>query len=101
MAWERRGGNVYYYQKRRQGHQVTSEYVGGGCTAQLASALDMAERERKRRHLDQRNQQAAELDLVERNIRCLSSGILAVVEITLLAAGFHCHKGQWRKVRNG
>ncbi len=80
---------------------MTSEYFGSGSIAQLAAALDKAERQRMRWHLEQRKEQEAEVNLVERHIRRLSRSTLAIVHITLLASGFHRHKGQWRKVRYG
>ena len=30
MAWEERNGKSYYYQKRREGDRVVSEYIGTG-----------------------------------------------------------------------
>ncbi len=101
MAWEQRAGRLYYYQKRRQGNRVISEYVGSGHLARLAGALDKHDQERRRRDREERSGQQADLHLAELHIRRLSSSVLSVVQITLMVSGFHYHKGQWRKVRNG
>jgi hypothetical protein len=36
MGLEQRKGKLYYYEKRRVGRRVVSEYVGGGLLALLA-----------------------------------------------------------------
>lgn len=35
MAWEKRGNRSYFYQKKRIGGKVKSEYVGAGEVAEL------------------------------------------------------------------
>jgi len=49
MGWEKRGNNLYYYRKKRDGDRIVSEYVGNGRMAQRISVEDREERERKQR----------------------------------------------------
>lgn len=100
MAWEDRNGSRYYYRKRRQGNRVVSEYMGGGLSGQFAEILDMEDRqetEYKRRELGKQKRQAAAIDTrlneIEKYTRTLTRACL-------LLAGYHTHKGQWRKLKN-
>ena len=101
MAWEQRGGSLYYYRKRRQGRRVLSEYVGSGLAGRMASALDNDEQERRRSDREKLDQQMAEVERLDQALRRLNSSIGTIVYAMLFASGFHCHKGQWRKRRNG
>ena len=94
MPWEQRGPDRYYYRKRRLGDRVISEYVGAGLVGRLAAAQDAAQRRQQR--AERRRQAAldAELNTVYRLIQSLTHA-------TLLVNGYHTHKGQWRKKRNG
>jgi hypothetical protein len=97
MAWEQRGNKTYYYRKQRQGDRVISEYVGTGELAQTAADIDALEREL--RHAQRRQRQArraldAQVDQACRLIGALTYSVL-------LTAGYHTHKGQWRKKRHG
>jgi hypothetical protein len=101
MAWEDRNARMYYYRKRREGKRVISEYIGGGFSGQLAEILQMEDRqeaERKRRELGKQKRQAAsidnQLDEIEEYTRTMTRACL-------LLAGYHTHKGQWRKRRDG
>jgi hypothetical protein len=101
MAWEDRNGRMYYYRKRRQGNRVVSEYMGGGFSGQLAEILDLEDRqeaEHKRRELGKQKSRAAAIDSqvneIEKYARTLTRACL-------LLAGYHTHKRQWRKRRDG
>ena len=97
MGWETRGGRTYYYQKHRIGGRVVSEYVGGGEFSQLVAevdALDRAERQERRAQFLADRQRQKELDAqVDQACAACSEAIAAALE----AAGFHRHKGQWRR----
>jgi len=91
----RRNGNVYYYQKRREGNRVVSEYVGSGLVADLA---------RKRAEIDQaqRAQRRAErmsMAEIDRRIDQFSGLVDLLVKAELLTLGYHQHKRQWRRRR--
>src|SRR5829696_9507470 len=99
MGWEERHGRLYYYRSVREGKRVRKEYVGGGALGQLIAQLDELERlQREEEEASWREEQerlersAAYLEELEE-----AAEILARAE--LLVAGFHKHKGQWRRRR--
>ena len=105
MALERRGNNHYFYEKERIGGKVRSVYSGKGETAFLLNQMrlwkkdeDEYERERKqferRREIENEN----EIDSAVESF-CEMSRILT--DAFFLTNGFHQHKRQWRKKRNG
>ena len=100
MGWEQRHGRSYYYRKVREGGRVRSEYVGSGIVAQICAGDD----EDKRR--DRAAKRAADLATrqgeaeIDRQLADVGSALAVMTDATLYAAGFHKHKGQWRKKRN-
>jgi hypothetical protein len=97
MGWEIRSGKVYYYSKVRDGGQVVSTYLGNGDSAHLFHQFEMKERQeqaaqRLKEHqviARMRKQEVADAIAFEQ-VRLLTSGVL-------LVAGFHQHKGTWRR----
>jgi hypothetical protein len=99
MAWEDRNGNRYYYRKRRVNGRVVSEYVGNGYAGELAAIFDNQERQQaegKRRELRKQRQEAAKMDTQAGDVEKMTR---AITNACLLLAGYHTHKGQWRKAR--
>jgi hypothetical protein len=100
MGWEQRGGrSYYYYRKVREDGGVRSEYVGSGLPAQICAEDDNAQRrdQAAQRATDRAKRQAeAEID---RQLADVESALAALTHATLFAAGYHKHKGQWRKKR--
>jgi hypothetical protein len=99
MSWEHRRGRFYYYRKLRAGGRVRSQYVGAGIVAQICAGND----DDKRRHrMAQRAADRATRQVeaqIDRQLAGVESAIATVTRATLLAAGYHKHKGQWRKKR--
>jgi hypothetical protein len=97
MAIETRNGQPYYYRKRRIGRHVVSEYVGCGLIAEIEAEEDaqaQAERQARRAAWRAERERQAELDSqVDRACASIRAAVAAALE----AAGFHRHKGQWRK----
>lgn len=102
MSWERRErGGRYYTRSRRENGRVVREYVGGGERGELFALLDAAKREDRaeaRAAIDA--ERAAPLAIRER-LTALSDDLDALVRATLVASGYHCHRGEWRRKRNG
>src|SRR5688572_6354765 len=101
MAWEDRNGRWYYYRKRRDGRRVVSEYVGTGFAGEIAelfAAEDRHESEYKRRELHKQKAIAHEIDSKTGEMERVTR---TITRACLLLAGYHAHKGQWRKLRNG
>src|SRR5688500_18152237 len=99
MGWETRSGNYYYYRKRRVGRRVVSEYVGRNEKAEIVAAQDALKRSE---HQIAREAEAgfqAEAAVVDKLVAGFHSEVKATLQITLESAGFHQHKGQWRRKR--
>ena len=97
----RRNGNLYYYEKRREGSRVVSEYVGGGLVVSLEQ--HRAEIERERREAERERLRAAKMSMAEidQALDRFSDMVDTLMAAELVSLGFHQHKRQWRRRRNG
>jgi hypothetical protein len=95
MALEQRGARRYYYTKQRIGKRVISQYHG---PEDVARALAMRhETARAARGEDERTYSAwHELALQVSHLERRANGYITDV---LTSAGFHNHKGEWRRRR--
>jgi hypothetical protein len=96
-----KNGNLYYYKKRRVGSKVISEYQGGGeivSIIQHIEARDRAEKEAERERQRIERMSMAEID---KQIDDFSQMVDSLMAAELISKGFHQHKRQWRKRRNG
>ena len=101
MGWENRGNGLYDYRKRRDGNRVASEYVGKGISAYLLMELDIEERMEGDYKRAQWNKQRSAVKRTNSDNELLTEIINGYVRAVLLTSGYHPHKGQWRRVRNG
>lgn len=100
MAFEmRRNGNAYLYRKVRTGGRVVSEYVGRGEFARLMYSVDRLTREREGAERAQARGQAQAERAAERDAWGLLAQAEQLAALAMLAAGFHRHRGQWRRRR--
>jgi hypothetical protein len=100
VAWEKRErGGRYYTRSRRspQDGHVVREYVGSGPLAELAARSDRAKRE-----LAEAEREKEEME----RLKALAAPVLEVSEAAeilahahLIAAGYHRHKGEYRRAR--
>jgi hypothetical protein len=100
VAWERRGGNLYYYQSERVDGRVRKKYVGTGEIAELVAHADETirrtraeRRERVRAELEEARGLASAADE-------LNEAAEILVRAEMVAAGYHRHKGEWRRRRD-
>jgi hypothetical protein len=100
MGWERRGNGLYYYNKKREGKRVVSQYIGTGFSAGLISIMDQEKRKERGLARTQWKKEKTEIRKLEIDIEQLGMAIRGVVRATLLTSGYHPHKGQWRKTRD-
>lgn len=100
MGWEQRGKNKYYYCKRREGDHVVSEYVGSGALAELVSTLDNLTREEQALQRQGMQREREMIRALDTQVDDVCNSIRLVTYAVLLVAGYHMHKGQWRKRRN-
>ena len=99
MAWERRGNGLYYYRKRRKGKRVVSEYVGAGEHGAAAAARDTLARAERERMQQMQIRERERLLVLEQAGSEAEEQVRMVTRAWLLAAGYHTHKGQWRRRR--
>ena len=91
----------YYYRSRRSGQRVETEYLGTGALAELIAEADACDQQlREQQRMEARAEQEAQRQL-DRSIAAVGHLTQAVVQAVLLASGYHVHKGQWRKRRDG
>jgi hypothetical protein len=101
MGWEQRNGKRYYYRKIRQGRRVISEYVGAGEVAESLLELDQFDRAQKTYFRSIWKDQKVEVTNLDKNINQLGKVFRSMTRASLLTSGYHPHKGQWRRTRNG
>lgn len=101
MGWERRArGGWYYTRSKRKNGRVVREYFGCGGTAQLLAMLDEADREERSVERAEREQERAVPLATEEALSALGAELDGLVRATLIAAGYHEHRGQWRRSRS-
>jgi len=101
MGWEKRGGRSYYYRKKRVGQRVVSEYIGIGPLAELLAEADALERVERTQQREAERRVREEMQVLDWQADELAELVRALTHGVLLAAGYHVHKGQWRKRRDG
>ncbi len=101
MAWEKRGNRSYFYRKERINGKVKSEYVGSGEVAALLERCEKGRRELKQLEKEKLKRERMKAELIDEQINALSEINQNLVDALFLINGFHQHKRQWRKKRNG
>ena len=100
MAWERRGGKLYYYQSEREDGRVRKRYIGAGEVAKMIAHADETIR---RSRAERRERARAELEEA-RSLALAGAELHQAAEILaraeMVAAGYHRHKGEWRMKRS-
>lgn len=100
MAWEQRRGNSYYYRKKREGGRVRSEYIGSGIAAQMyAENVVGARRQQATERANAKLTRHSEA-VIDRQLADVEVALFNIIKAALHNAGFHQHKGQWRKKRH-
>ena len=105
MGIERRGNNLYFYDKERNGDKVRSVYSGKGETALILNQMrlwkkDEEDYEKQRKNSETMRERQTENELDEAVETICEIGQM-LTDAFLLTNGFHQHKRQWRKKRNG
>ncbi len=100
MGWERRGAHKYYYRKEREGSCVKSTYVGRGEIAYMVSDLQSSSPLLERIARTIKSPDVVKAEKADATMKQASDLIELLTQATLLTAGFHTHKRQWRKKRD-
>jgi hypothetical protein len=99
MGWKRINGQEYYYRSERQGGRVKTTYVGGGILGSLVARLEQSDRQERQLQRKQQRAEREESDNLERVVSEWFSDVQRIADAAMIAAGFHKHKGQWRRKR--
>jgi hypothetical protein len=101
MAWERRKrGGLYYTTSHRENGRVVREYLGCSEVARAIALLDRAAREERLAMRLERERERERRKAALEPLRAFSTAVDELATATFEAAGYHRHKGQWRRRRN-
>jgi hypothetical protein len=99
MGWKTINGHRYYYKSERVGRRVKTTYFGAGESGSLIASIDAIDRLENADERERSRAERAETDVEEQAISGWFDGIQAVADAAMVTAGFHKHKGQWRRKR--
>jgi hypothetical protein len=99
MAWKTINGRRYYYKSEREGNKVKSTYFGAGEVGTLMAEMVALERLERAADREELREQREEFMAEETVVSEWFDGVQAVADAAIIAAGFHKHKGQWRRKR--
>lgn len=80
---------------------MISEYVGTGDFVELWLELDKFDRTEKKQSRTVWKNEKDEAKRLNKDISQLAKIINGMARASLMVAGYHSHKGQWRQNRNG
>ena len=96
MAWEK---GRYYTRSRKVNGRVIREYIGGGAVGELAAQLDVIERERREYEREAWRVEREGIEEFDETIAKVCQMADMIARAAMLAAGFHHHRGEWRRRR--
>jgi hypothetical protein len=100
VGWEKRErGTCYYTRSKWADGRVVREYIGGGSLGQVAAQLDEYERRQKEEERLYWKEERKLLQQSARFLRELEEACEVLTRAYLIAAGYHKHRGEWRKLR--
>jgi hypothetical protein len=100
VSWERRErGGRYYTKSRRINGRIERQYVGTGPFAEFVAQMDALKRQRREEQIRAWREEREHLEALDRSLKELHEAAKVLTQATLLAAGFHQHRGEWRKRR--
>jgi hypothetical protein len=99
MGWKTINGRRYFYKSERQGGRVKTTYFGAGESGLLISRMEAIDREEKEETRKQPQAEREEFDAEEKAVAEWFERVQDAANTAMVAAGFHKHKGQWRRKR--
>ena len=101
MGWEerKRGVGPYYYRSVRKGSRIRKEYVGAGMLGTIAAELDEYQRRQRKEEATYWKEQKECLQQDVLFVQELEAAVKILTTAHLIGAGYHKHKGQWRRKR--
>jgi hypothetical protein len=99
VTLERRDGRLYYYRSVREGEKVRKVYVRAGEFARICSETDILRRSSRRARREQERAELERLEALIAPVLELSEAAEVLAHAHLIAAGYHRHKGEYRRAR--
>ena len=99
MAWEKRSNRRYFYRKQREGRRVVSKYIGPGLIGELEAGSQQLKREAAQMDRLSREEEREHILASSREVDAVMNLVTRLARAELQAAGYHQHKGTWRKRR--
>ncbi len=100
MGWKTIYGRRYYYKSRRVGGRVESTYYGAGELGSVFAELDAAERWLKAAKREREQAERRESDAEDQTVAEWFDEVQSLADAVMAEAGFHKHRGQWRRKRS-
>ena len=98
MAWETRNGKgPYYTRRRRENGRVVREYIGTGPQAEQAAQEDADARANKALCAAAWKAEKETAEALDQAVESLDQGCDQLLAFVLEQAGYHYHRGEWRK----
>ena len=99
MTLERRDGRPYYYRSVRDGERVRKVYVGAGEIARISHEEDMLQRTTREAERKREKEELERLKALAAPVLEISEAAEILAHAHLIAAGYHRHKGEYRRAR--
>src|SRR3989442_509364 len=100
MGWERRQrGGKYYYRSVRVNGAPRKLYVGKGRAAEACAASLADRRQQRQAERDEVQAEMAQMASADATLEDSVGMTDLLMKAVLLSAGYHEHRGQWRKRR--
>jgi hypothetical protein len=101
VGWEKRkrGVGPYNYCSVRKRSCVRKEYVGAGMLGTIAAQLDEYQRRQRKEEATYWKEQKECLQQDVLFVQELEAAVKILTTAHLIGAGYHKHKGQWRRQR--
>jgi hypothetical protein len=99
MTLERRDGRPYYYRSVRDGDKVRKVYVGAGEKARVSHEEDVFRRAGRRARREQEKEDLERLEALTAPVLEVFEAAKILTRAHLIAAGYHEHKGEYRRAR--
>jgi hypothetical protein len=99
MGWKTINGRRYYCKSERNGGRVKRTYFGFGESGLLISLLELEDRAEREAEREQRRAEKEEYETEEKALTEWFDDVQTVADAAMIAAGYHKHKGQWRRKR--
>jgi hypothetical protein len=102
MAWEeRQRGGQYYYRTRwaSEAQRPIKKYVGAGLAGELAAEADRIKRGLVEAEKAEARRELEHLQGLAGPVLELDAAAEILARAHMIAAGYHRHKGEWRRAR--